>query len=301
MSKLDTPAGLVRALLVSGEDAQGQHIEDLFDSAGEGQVVFSRSPGDAPEAIDATAGFDVCLVTDSPDSPAVSRLLASASEGAPPVILLTGTPDSAAVQSAIRAGAVDALPLDEINWMLLERAMRYAIAHREATEKLRSLSLRDPVTGLIGQTLFWEMLDHSLARTRRDRASLAVFSIYISGIGKVNEASGRSVGDTVLRHVAARLRLVLRASDCLARFSGTRMVAILESMTAPADVMIVVEKILAAIAEPILIRDDCFTLEGRIGIAVFPTTASRAEGLIRSASEAMDAAMESGEEPYRLA
>lgn len=155
--------------------------------------------------------------------------------------------------------------------------------------------LSDNVTGLAGEPLVWQMVEHGVARARRDDRSLAVMCIYLEGIAGINERYGPHAGDRAIALVARRLATLLRASDTVGRIGGTRLAVILSAMARTADVQLVAEKILDTIGEPIALNGSMEILSASVGVALYPTTAEDAEGLIRAATAAMDAAEGQGD------
>lgn len=155
-------------------------------------------------------------------------------------------------------------------------------------------SLRDAVTGLAREDLVWQMLNHGLSRAQRTQQTLAVLVIYAEGLGEINKAYGEKVGDEILATQADRLQSLLRGTDTVGRFSGTKLVVLLETIAEAGDVQLVADKIVQALSQPVAVPDGEAQLTCSIGIALYPSTAATAEDLMRRAIEAMDAVKEHG-------
>ncbi len=155
-------------------------------------------------------------------------------------------------------------------------------------------ALRDAVTGLAREDLVWQMLNHGLSRAQRTEQNLAVLVIYAEGLGEINQTYGEQVGDKILATQADRLQGLLRGTDTVGRFSGTKLVVLLETITETADVQLVADKIVQALSQPVPVPGGLARLTCSIGIALYPSTASTPEDLIRRATEAMDAVKEHG-------
>ena len=155
-------------------------------------------------------------------------------------------------------------------------------------------ALRDAVTGMAREDLVWQMLNHGMSRAQRTQHSLAVLVIYAEGVGEVNRTHGEKAGDEVLATQADRLRTLLRGTDTVGRFGGTKLVVLLESIAQAADVQLVAEKIIQALAEPVPVPDGQGRLGCSVGIALYPSTATTPENLIRHATAAMDAVKDDG-------
>ena len=106
---------------------------------------------------------------------------------------------------------------------------------RRAEEELRRLTatlaeraVRDPLTGLANRTLLEERLRAVLSRDVRSGQSTAVLFLDLDGFKAVNDRHGHTVGDLVLRSVAARLSAAVRPSDTVARLGGDEFVLLVE-------------------------------------------------------------------------
>jgi two-component system cell cycle response regulator len=92
---------------------------------------------------------------------------------------------------------------------------------------------RDPLTGLPNRAAFHEAFDRARYVASAPGEPLSVGLIDIDHFELVNEACGRSLGDQVLRRVAAAIAKSLGSSDFLARWGGEEF-AVLFPNAAPA-------------------------------------------------------------------
>jgi diguanylate cyclase (GGDEF)-like protein len=84
----------------------------------------------------------------------------------------------------------------------------------------------DPVTGLPNRFGFDRRLHEELNRARRVDSSVSVLLIDVDNFKAVNDRFGHSVGDMLLRTVAATLTNSVRSYDYVARFGGDEFAAI---------------------------------------------------------------------------
>ena len=106
----------------------------------------------------------------------------------------------------------------------LMQARRTIELQRE--ELLRNAS-HDPLTGVATRRLVLERLAIEVAESRRYAHPVAAVLIDVDGFTQLNHDHGLAVGDEVLRELALRLRLRMRAADALGRVGGDSFLAIL--------------------------------------------------------------------------
>lgn len=94
-------------------------------------------------------------------------------------------------------------------------------------ERLRTLSIRDSLTGLYNHRHSMEALQRESERVRRYAGRVGVLMIDVDHFKKINDELGHPAGDSVLKELARRLRDGLRAVDVLGRYGGEEFVAIL--------------------------------------------------------------------------
>jgi len=93
-----------------------------------------------------------------------------------------------------------------------------------ATE-LKTLSLRDELTGLYNRRGFLEVAGQAHAQALKDASFAALIFIDLNGLKRINDELGHDIGDLALRDAAEVLRSALRATDVLARLGGDEFVA----------------------------------------------------------------------------
>jgi diguanylate cyclase (GGDEF) domain len=145
-----------------------------------------------------------------------------------------------------------------------------------------------------------DRLEQTLRRMHRRNDGLAVMFIDLDGFKNVNDTHGHAVGDLALRTVAARLQRCVRATDSVGRLGGDEFAIVLDGARLPADAALVGERIVAAMAEPLVIEGRQLTLAASIGIAVYPDAGTDAAGLLSSADAAMYEVKQAGRNGFRF-
>ena len=88
----------------------------------------------------------------------------------------------------------------------------------KAKRRIRDLSRDDPVTGLLNDRVFREVLDHDWAVAAREKSALAVVLFSLDEFDAYVDVFGRHAADSCLRRVGQAIRRCLRrASDVVGR------------------------------------------------------------------------------------
>ncbi|WP_051683963.1 bifunctional diguanylate cyclase/phosphodiesterase [Blastococcus sp. URHD0036] len=165
---------------------------------------------------------------------------------------------------------------------------------KRAEEALAHQAFHDDLTGLANRALFADRVDQALRRGARGQGQPAVVFIDLDGFKGVNDTLGHPAGDSLLRQVAARLRSVVRADDTVARLGGDEFAVLVEqSGSGPDEAVATAERVLAALAAPVVLDGQSVTVSGSVGIAVGDADAT-SDTLLGDADIAMYAAKVAG-------
>jgi diguanylate cyclase (GGDEF)-like protein len=135
---------------------------------------------------------------------------------------------------------------------------------------LRSLMLRDSLTGLLNHTTTKEHIEVEVARMKREGKSMAVAVIDLDHFKSVNDTYGHAAGDRVLKALASLLKQRLRSSDVIGRTGGEEFAVALSGVNADAA-MIIMEGIRVAFSKIKHQHEQGeFTCTLSCGIAIFP-------------------------------
>ena len=162
---------------------------------------------------------------------------------------------------------------------------------RELQHQLEHQAYHDSLTGLANRTLFIDRVDEALATPD---PTVAVLFVDIDDFKTVNDTLGHTVGDELLIAVAERLCQCVRPTDTVARFGGDEFAILLDRLDGPEDVVVVAERILAALAQRVPAGGEAVSVGASVGIATNHSAATRAGELIRDADVAMYDAKQRG-------
>jgi diguanylate cyclase (GGDEF)-like protein/PAS domain S-box-containing protein len=171
---------------------------------------------------------------------------------------------------------------------------------KRAEEQIEFQAYHDALTGLPNRRLFRDRLTVALAHARRLRSTLAVMFLDLDRFKYVNDTLGHSLGDELLKMVAARLEAALREEDSIARMGGDEFTILLPELKNPEDAASVAQKLLEAVGQPMRIEETELFITTSIGIALFPNDGDSAELLLKNADHAMYRAKDAGRNSYQL-
>ncbi|HWS72419.1 MAG TPA: EAL domain-containing protein [Thermoanaerobaculia bacterium] len=169
-----------------------------------------------------------------------------------------------------------------------------------ATVEIEHLAYHDALTGLPNRPLFIDRLIVALAQAHRGTQKLAVFFLDLDRFKDINDSLGHSVGDTLLKAVAERVRRCVREGDTVARFGGDEFTLLVPRIDNVEDAAKIAQKIIETLKIPFFIHDRELFVTTSIGISVFPGDGHDPETLVRNADAAMYRAKDQGRDNYQL-
>lgn len=103
-----------------------------------------------------------------------------------------------------------------LGWLLNHQQQ----AARQASDMLRELCVRDPLTGLYNRRGWDQLASAEEARCRRTGDPACLISIDLDGLKWINDTQGHDRGDALIRHAAQVIRGSVREEDVVARLGG---------------------------------------------------------------------------------
>lgn len=188
------------------------------------------------------------------------------------------------------------------------RAGELEVLVQRRTAELRYAALHDNLTGLANRALFFDRLTQAIAKAKRDKAyHFAVLFIDLDHFKSVNDTLGHEVGDRLLTEIGRRLTYVLRETDTVgrgmfhvpadslaARVGGDEFCVLLDNLNSPDEAMMVGQRVLATIQEPVEIGGVRAFPNGSVGISPSRCGFATAQEIVRHADKAMYRVKESG-------
>jgi diguanylate cyclase (GGDEF)-like protein/PAS domain S-box-containing protein len=170
------------------------------------------------------------------------------------------------------------------------------VTDRAATEEqLEHQALHDALTGLANR----ERLQRFLDRCAERNEEIALFYLDLDEFKLINDSHGHTVGDSLLRAVAHRLRAAVRAEDLVARVGGDEFVVVCTGMT-QAQAQATADRIVTELGRRFE-RENLDPSGASVGVVVARAGSVSSAELLRRADEAMYAAKRAGRGRWRMA
>jgi diguanylate cyclase (GGDEF)-like protein/PAS domain S-box-containing protein len=176
-----------------------------------------------------------------------------------------------------------------------------AIERKQAEERIHFMANHDALTGLPNRTLLRDRLAQAVLHAERYDRWVTVAFIDLDNFKFVNDSLGHNAGDELLKVVAARMVDCVRPTDTVVRLGGDEFVILLVDQPTSEDMIsATLQKIRAAIAEPIPIEGHDLEVTCSIGLANYPKDGADADALLANADAAMYRAKENGRDNFQF-
>ena len=200
------------------------------------------------------------------------------------------------------------LPKKGLRWIegfskpeiLEDGSILWAIFIRDITDKknaedellkqkniLQHQAHHDALTGLPNRILFYDRLDHAIAKAKRSQSKFALLFIDLDHFKEINDSLGHDIGDEILKTVTSRLQKTVRDEDTLARLGGDEFTILLEDLPQVQSASLVSNKILNSLSTPMNINDNLLYVLCSIGISIYPDDGELSQNLLKFADSAM--------------
>jgi diguanylate cyclase (GGDEF)-like protein len=160
-------------------------------------------------------------------------------------------------------------------------------------DEVKSMAIRDALTGLYNYGYFKEALHYEVEKSRRYKTPLSLLFLDVDDFKRVNDTLGHLKGDKIMRQVAAILKQETRQADLLCRYGGDEFVMLL-SQTPPDQAMVLAERLRHQIVQSSMNRlEHRLQITASIGVAGLGPGMS-SEDLIKEADAAHYRAKQAG-------
>ena len=166
--------------------------------------------------------------------------------------------------------------------------------------ELRRVAHYDALTNIPNRVLLYDRMKQAIAQTSREQNMMAVCYLDLDGFKPINDAMGHEAGDEVLVEIAKRIEATTRGGDTVARLGGDEFVVLLLGIDQGDECVTTLERLLAVIAQPIVVKNKSNTISASIGVSIYPLDDEDPDTLLRHADQAMYVAKQSGKNRFHI-
>lgn len=168
-------------------------------------------------------------------------------------------------------------------------------------QQLEQAAHYDALTGLPNRSLLFDRLTQAMAAAERRETEIALVYLDLDHFKEINDSLGHAAGDDLLTRVAETMLSGLRRSDTVARIGGDEFVVLLGDLKSRKECMVLLDRLLVAIAAPMIIAGEPVSVTASAGLAFFRGGMELGpDRLLREADQAMYRAKEAGRNRYRV-
>ena len=196
------------------------------------------------------------------------------------IILVTARDSEDDIITGLEAGADDYMskPFNKGELLARLKAGRRILelerSLKRANEKIRILSINDPLTGIYNRGFLSERLPQEIARAERYGRALSLIMCDIDHFKRINDSYGHQAGDDMLREFVAHLKGSIRHGiDWMVRYGGEEFLIVLPE-TKLKNAFQAAERLRDLVSRKIFnIRDLHITITASFGISGYQPSA----------------------------
>jgi diguanylate cyclase (GGDEF)-like protein len=171
---------------------------------------------------------------------------------------------------------------------------------RRTIERTSRLAHYDSLTGLANRQQISQALETVLNAQAEDNRRCAIMLIDLDRFKQVNDTLGHPAGDSLLKQVADRLRVLVGGDGRVGRLGGDEFQVILPAEQCRDGLAELAASMVASLSEPYALEGHRAVIGASIGIALAPDDGVTSEALIRNADLALYAAKDDGRGRFRF-
>ncbi len=172
---------------------------------------------------------------------------------------------------------------------------------KQAEDRLVHDAFHDTLTNLPNRALFYDRLQHAMARAkRRSNYQYAVLFLDLDRFKLINDSLGHNIGDQLLILVADRLSSFLRSVDTIARLGGDEFVILVDEIGSINEAIHIANRVQSELKQPFNINKHEVYTSASMGIVFHSDEYMSPEDILRDADTAMYRAKRMGKDRYEL-
>jgi len=160
--------------------------------------------------------------------------------------------------------------------------------------QVRDLAFHDQLTGLPNRRSLTEWFPGILAEASRLGKHIGVLFLDLDRFKNINDTLGHAAGDELLKTLARRLPMGLRAYDVVFRQGGDELIILLPALDSAEEAGQAACRLLEVITSSVRIDGHELRVTASLGLAIYPEDGRDPETLLRNADIAMYEAKSAG-------
>lgn len=158
--------------------------------------------------------------------------------------------------------------------------------------ELKSLSVKDPLTGLWNRTHMFDLIDEIIDRTPAsgDTALSLTFAVMFLDLDRfkiINDTLGHGAGDVVINITSERITSIVGSRGEVARIGGDEFVVLLSPPVTETVASLIAQEIKETLCQPILLSQGETIITCSIGVVMCSGKGLSAQNILREADAAM--------------
>ena len=165
--------------------------------------------------------------------------------------------------------------------------------HKRIAERLNYVSHYNQTTNLPNRQLLQQRFLEAQQQQNTQIGNLALVALSIGRLKHINASMGWKIGDSVLREAGSRLQKMARDRDTVSHQEGGKFTVLLHPVQNAAEAMLLTQKMVEALAEPILIEGQKLYLTPKTGVCLLAANEPNFEQQLKNADTALHVAEQS--------
>ncbi len=182
-------------------------------------------------------------------------------------------------------------------YQLKRKALRERYEYNETIWRQANF---DYLTNLPNRHQFQNTLKQAINEAEIQHSRVGLIFVDLDDFKHINDTSGHSVGDELLKNCAIRLTECIAESGHISRLGGDEFMIILKNFENNQIIDSTCKKILAALQLPFEINNEVHYISGSIGVTLYPDDSKEPEELVRYADQAMYESKKLGKNRYQF-